>query len=215
MRRAVLALSGLLALTGCGAAEKRPLNDSEQMVQSVLGLLASDGKGVCTDDRTEGQALAIFREMTFAPRPSREELRWHAPLPLRPPVNVTGSQLRESELEREQLTIREPDVRKDALPSVDQMRLTGAARYQGKGVGVVEESVAIRTSWAPQGVASRWWPLNRVRRDCWPLFLISDPIRTRDTGFITVRTEHWGTLYALQKTGTQWRVVAEWSRWLY
>ena len=207
-------LSASVMLAGC-APSNRPPSDSEAIVQSVLALQASEGDAVCTDDRTNGDALAVFRQMTVAPRPSRTMLGWHSPKALRPSVAVSGKQLRGAEFDDDRLTIPEPEARRDMLSGIDQMRFTGAARYQARGTGVENGPVVIRPSLVPEGVTARWWPINRVRGDCWPLYLISDPVRTRDMAFVTVRAEHWGTLYALQKIGRGWRVVAEWSRWLY
>ncbi|HEX8485490.1 hypothetical protein [Sphingomonas sp.] len=201
-------------LVGCGSSE-RPLDDREKIVRSVLGLLVSTGKPVCTDDQTAGDALAEFREMALAPRASRADLRWHAPLPLRPDARVTTQDIKRSEFNNEKLEINEPGVRKDALPGLEQLQLDGAAQRLGKSVGTIKESVAVRRSWAPPGVVGRWWPLNRLRRDCWPRFEISDPVRDRELAFVSVRAEHWGTLYALRQTSGEWRVTAEWSRWLY
>lgn len=215
-RAAGVLLSAMLltAVTGC-APDKRALTDDERIVRAVLTLLAQDQRPVCVDDSTQGQALAVFREMQAAPRPARLELRWHGPLPLRPDIRVTTRALRDAEFRDQPLTIQEPGARKDALPGLDQLRFNGAAVRFGSQIGRAENAVDIRQTWVPAGVAARWWPINRIRRDCWPLFEISDPVRDRNVAFVTVRAEHWGTLYALQKTDRDWRIVAEWSRWLY
>ncbi|HEU0066664.1 MAG TPA: hypothetical protein VFQ57_05425 [Sphingomonas sp.] len=212
--RAALAALAALALTSCGGGQ-RPLDDSEKIVQSVLALLASTGRPVCTDDHTDDEALAVFREMTRAPRPSRAQLHWSSPLPLRPDVRVTGRDLRRAELGNREIEIREPVARTDGMPGLTQLYLDGAARRLMRKVGAAEEALPIRRSWLPRGVTARWWPLNRIRRDCWPLFAISNPVRDRRIAFVSVRAEHWGTLYALEPSGKTWRVVAEWSRWLY
>lgn len=204
----------LMAITGC-APDKRALTDDERIVGAVLTLLAQDRRSVCVDDSTQGQALAVFHEMQAAPRPARLELNWHRPLPLRPDIRVTTRALRDAEFEDQPLTIQEPGARTDLLPGLDQLRFDGAAARLGEQIGRAENAVDIRQAWVPAGVAARWWPINRMRRDCWPLFEISDPVRDRDMAFVTVRAEHWGTLYALQKTDRNWRIAAEWSRWLY
>lgn len=213
-RAGLLPLALLGGLAGC-RSEHRPLEDREKIVAAVLTLLASDGRPVCIDDQTDGHALAVFEQMMAAPRAARSSLRWHAPISLRPDARVTTRELRRAEFKDEKLVIREPDAREDALPGLAQLELNSAAVRLSGEVGHVEETVAIRQSWAPKGVAARWWALNRVRRDCWPLFEMSDPVRDRKSAFVTVRAEHWGTLYALNKAGDEWRIVAEWSRWLY
>lgn len=201
-------------LFGCSSPQ-RSLEDREKIVRAVLTLLTSTGKAVCIDDQTDGEALAVFREMMIAPRAARWDLRWHTPLPLRPDARNTTKDLKASEFDQKELEIREPGVREDALPGMDQLRLDGIAQRLSTPIGEVEESIAIRRSWVPANVSARWWPLNRLRKDCWPLFELSDSVRDRQTAFVTVRAEHWGTLYALEQTSSEWRVVAEWSRWLY
>ena len=81
--------------------------------------------------------------------------------------------------------------------------------------GTTDDSIAIRSAWTPPGVTARWWPSNRLRKSCQPLFSISNPVRDRDRAFVMVRAEHWGTIYAVQRQANRWNVVAEWSRWLY
>ncbi len=212
--RAGVAILMAAMLASCNGSTTQ-LNEDEQIVQAVLGLLASAGRPVCTDDQTEEQALAIYREMTLAPRPSRADLRWFPPTPLRPDTRVTTEDLRGVELGNDQIQIREPSPRRDALPGLTQFELDGAARRLIRSVGAVEETVSIRRAWTPAGVVARWWPLNRLRKSCWPLFSLSNPVRDRQAAFVTVRAEHWGTLYALRQVSGKWQVVAEWSRWLY
>lgn len=207
-------IAAALALGSCGTPQ-RPLDDREKIVRSVLTLLASTGQAVCTDDETTGEALAEFREMARAPRAARRDLRWHTPLPLRPDARVTTRDIKRSEFDDEKLVIEEPGVREDALPGLDQLQLDGAAQRIAGSVGAIEENVDLWRSWMPPGVVARWWPLNRIRRDCWPRFEISDPVRDRDLAFVSVRAEHWGTLYALKQSSGEWRITAEWSRWLY
>lgn len=212
-----LLLALLAGLAGCGD-KPRPLDDEEKMVRSVLSLLASTGKPVCTDDHTRENALAVYRQMTLAPRPARAQLHWYPPTPLRPDEQddeLDARTLRHAELDGERVAIREPKPRRDILPGLTQLELDGAAKRLIGPIGGVEDGVAVRRDWVPARVVPRWWPLNRIRHDCWPLFVLSDPVRDRQIGFITVRAEHWGTLYALRSQGSDWRVVAEWSRWLY
>lgn len=212
--RFALGVGGLIILAGCGSSE-RPLNDREQIVRSVLALLVSDGKPACTDDSTQENALAVFREMTQAPRAARAQLHWYPPQPLRPPIRVRTADLRGTELGQEQLEIQEPPVRTDPLPGFTQFQLGSAAKRLLVAEKNVEHEVELRRAWMPRGVQSRWWVANRMRKDCWPLYTVSNPVFDQQIGFVTLRAEHWGTTYAVQKLGGQWRVTAEWSRWLY
>lgn len=213
MRMGATVLMAAMLASCHGSATQ--LNDDEQIVQSVLGLLASTGRQVCTDDQTEEQALAIYREMTLAPRPSRADLRWFPPTPLWPDTRVTTAELRGVELGNDKIQINQPPPRRDALPGLTQLELDGAAHRLMRSVSAVNETVSIRRAWTPTGVVARWWPLNRLRKSCWPLFSLSNPVRDRQAAFVTVRAEHWGTLYALQQVSGKWQVVGEWSRWLY
>ena len=210
----LLTLSGFALLSGCSAP--RPLDPDEQVVRAVLQLLASDNHSVCVDDATEENALAVFRQMTLAPRPSRVDLRWFPPKPLRPDIHVTTDQIRAAELHDRRFEIPQPSMRADALPGMDQIELTGDARRAMMPYGSSEQSVAIRASWVPPRVSARWWVLNRVyRQACWPQFVLSNVTRHHGIAFVSVRAEHWGTLYALEPAGRDWRVTAEWSRWVY
>lgn len=211
--RPLLMMAFAGAVSGCNAAP-RPMLPSEQIVQAVLKHLTTGGD-VCIDDRTHGDALLVFREMTGAPKPSRDELHWSSPEPLRPNQRVATDAIKEAELENKQLHLAEPDIRTAKLDALSQRQLTGAARVLSRGIGVERESVRIRDSWTPIGVAARWWPINRVRMDCWPRYEISDPARLKGTAFVSVKAGHWGTLYALQRRNQEWQVIAEWSRWLY
>ena len=208
---ALLVLPILLAACSGGT---RPLGEDEQITRSVLELLASKGNRICLDDQTRENALWTYREMMQAPRASREQLRWYPPLPLWPGTQVQAGAFRKAELGSADLKIAEPEPRTDALDGLQQMALDSAARSLASQK-IDMESVAIRAAWAPRGVTTRWWPLNRIRKDCKPLFELSNPVRGRDIAFVTVRAEHWGTLYALRKQDGKWVPQAEWSRWLY
>lgn len=215
-RAAVIAMAilegGLLG--GC-TSPRQKLTDAEEIVREVLALQTVDNAAVCTDDVTHGDPLAVFREMTRAPRQSRAELGWHDATPLRPLEHVRQNRSWQPHLGGGDFAISEPEPRRDLLPGLDQMRLVTAARYQAKGIGLIKEQVVLRPSWTPKRVVARWWPINRIRQDCWPLYLISDIVRRDETAFVAVQAEHWGTLYALKKTNGKWAFDAEWSRWLY
>lgn len=209
-----VAVIAMAILAGC-TPPRQKLTESEEIVRDVLALQALDGGAICTDDVTHGDPLAVFREMTQAPRQSKAILGWHTPTPLHPLTQVRENRSWQPPLGGGDFAISEPEPRRDFLPGMDQMRLAWAARHLAKGVGVVREQVVLRPSWTPKHVVARWWPINRIRRDCWPLFLVSDIVRKNDTAFVTVQAEHWGTLYALKKNNGKWDLEAEWSRWLY
>lgn len=205
--------AAMMLLSACGGGT-RPLNEDEQITRAVLQLLASKGNRICLDDETRENALSIYREMMLAPRASRQQLRWYPPLPLWPGTKVQADAFRKAELGNASLTIAEPEPRIDALDGMQQMALDSAARSLATQK-IDTESVSVRPAWLPTGVTTRWWPLNRMRKDCKPLFELSNPMRGRDVAFVTVRAEHWGTLYALRKQDGKWLPQAEWSRWLY
>lgn len=214
-RGRAMALLALPALLSACTQPARPLDDAEQIVQSVLALQSVPKRPVCLDDSTEEPSLAVYREMIVAPRPARRQLKWYPPLPLDPEARVTTRALRKTELGDDRIRIEEPEPRRDFLPGLTQLELDGAARRMLRSPTATEQRVSIASGWTPPGVTARWWPLNRIRKDCWPLFAVSDPIRDRGLAFVTVRAEHWGVLYAVRKEGARWRPIAEWSRWLY
>jgi hypothetical protein len=213
-RYPLLVAAAFLGLTGC-TAQTRPLNDGEAITRTVLVLLASQGRTICVDDQTRDNALAVYREMMPAPRASRRQLRWYPPLPLWPVDNVAPGALRDAELGSATLRIAEPKPRTDALDGLQQMAFDNAARVSVQQTMGEGDSVAIDSAWTPPGVSVRWWPLNIFRKDCRPMFELSNPVRGREIAFVTVKAEHWATLYALRKIEGRWTPAAEWSRWLY
>ena len=213
--RRCTALIGLALLLASCASSGRPLTDDEKIVRATLALLASDGREVCTDDHTKNQALAVYREMMLAPGPARDDLHWYPPSPLRPDMRVPTKQIGDAQREGESVRITQPNVRNDPLPTLDQGPLDAAARHLALPLHENGAGLAIGSGWTPQRVHARWWPLNRLRGDCAPLFIVSDPVRDGDLAFVSARADHWGTLYALKPRGKDWAPVAEWSRWLY
>jgi len=207
-------VAGAITLSACGP-DTRAMDDNAKIVKATLSLLSSDGKPVCVDDATQDRPLVIFREMTAAPRPSRRPLRWYPPRPLRPePITQTDGGTDDA-IRNADIKLAEPSARLDPLPGLEQLQLRTAAWRLSTPVGDAEQPTDIRTAWLPKGVSARWWPLNRLRKDCDPRFIISHPVRGKDFAFIAVRADHWGTLYALKPEGSDWKPVAEWSRWLY
>jgi len=210
-RPAATALIALAMLSGCST---QPPSERERIAQSVLALLASNDRTVCVDSATKDDALKIFSEMARAPLAARDERHWYAPVPLRPDVHPPHRELAGSELVDRSQTLDQILPQSAQLPPLRQEQLDAAALRLAKATGD-EETVRIRSSWAPPRVTPRWWPVNRISHSCWPLFVVSDPVLDHRTAFVTVISEHLGALYALEKTGGRWTVVAEWSRWLY
>lgn len=202
-----------MLLSACDKAP-RPLNEDEQITRTVLELLASKGNRICLGDQTRENALITYREMIQAPLASRAQLRWYPATPLWPETEVQPGAIRKAELGKSPFTIVEPEPRTDALDGLQQMALDSAARALSSQT-IDTQSVPVRAAWVPRNVFARWWPLNRWRKDCKPLFEVSNPTRARTVAFVTVRAEHWGTTYALRKIDGKWQPHAEWSRWLY
>lgn len=201
------------ALAGCHGSP-RPLNDDEKIVRAALTLLSSAPQKICLDDETSENSLATFREMALAPRASRQELHWYPPTPLVPDArNIVPRTVSDKDWDKSRLS--EAPARTDPLPGLQQMMLNGAALRLSRGIVNAEHSVAISSAWTPSGVTSRWWPINRFRKDCVPRFAISNPLRQKNLAFVAVQANHWGALYAFKPVGDDWVPIAEWSRWLY
>jgi len=212
--RILRAFSWALPLFGgaCTRSAAMPRDDGERIVQATLRLLTSDGKPICIDDRTTGRPLAIYATMRMAPLPSGQPLAWHTPGPLRPPVELSNTQLYHDSLGSESAHLRDPDNGGASLPWMLQRRLDETATVQARAG--VDESVMISSRWAP-GVRARWWPVNRLSRHCSPTYTLSNPTWSASTGYITVMTEHWGATYGLDRGPTGWRPVGQWTNWLY
>lgn len=206
-----------LGLSGCGAGASAPLDDDAQIVRAVLGVLTSDGRGICVDRKTRGQPLAVFRTMNEAPKASRVPLGWRPPGPLRPPVDPSAKAIWQQEMhrkpEQETLRLREPGNRGSAdLPPLEQMRLNGRATALAKAPS---ETVTIADGWNVPHVTARWAPRNWLSGACDPRYVLTNPVHAADMAFVTVTAGHWGTTYALEKAAGQWRPAAQWSTWLY
>lgn len=207
---------GLLAalVTGCSSSAPT-LNDSEKIVRSVLAFLTSDGSRICVDQRTRENPLAVYREMALAPLPARQMLGWSAPRPLWPEAELKSAAFVRSEIAGEKISLAQPSFQAARFPGQQQMIFDGAAMRLVRGAAQDQNDVSIDSSWAPHGVSPRWWVANRFRSDCSPHYTISNVLRGREMAFVTVHSEHWGTLYAVVPQKGQWKIAAEWSRWLY
>jgi hypothetical protein len=203
---------GALALAGCA---QRPLDDDGKIVRATLALLVTGRPAgeadLCIDNRTRGEPLAIFRTMRAAS--IDHDLRWHQPTPLHAIPRVTGRALFEDAIGKNNLRIQEPPTVGAVLPATDQRRLDTAATT----LSILGESnnVSFGADAAATGAAPRWWLLNRLHSGCERTYVLSRIVRNADTGFVTVSADHWATTYAVGRAGGDWRVTAQWDRWLY
>lgn len=208
-----LVLLAAVVLSGCSDADV-PLTPAEKIVRATLSLLAADGKSVCVDTATKGQTLFAFRQMMRAPRPSRTELGWHVPLPLRPPPALNDQQIYRGQLTGRRSRLESPDEGAATLPTTDQIRFNGVARQFAQQIDSTP-GVTINRRWTPANVTARFWLLNRIQRGCQPNYILSSPIFDSQLGFIAVAADHWATIYALERRGSEWVPTARWSSWLY
>ncbi len=198
-------------LAGCTPA---PVAGDAGIVRAVLALLQSGraptAPGLCVDARPRGTALAIFRTMRMTTEP--DERPWRSPAPLGAAPRVQGRQLFDDAVGRDRLRIREPETSAPALPRDMQVRLDAAART----LSLADRSTdyAMNDDLAPPGMAVRWWLLNRFL-GCERTFVLSRIARDDAIGFVTVTADHWGTTYAVERRGQDWRVIAQWDKWLY
>lgn len=204
----------LLILSACSSAAREP-TEGEKIVSSVLGFLSSRGQTLCLDDETQDKSLAVFKEMALAPRPSREQLHWFTPSPLVPDEGNRVQNLAIRRINDAPKPLVEPGHQIDQLAPLMAYTINSEAKRFALGPGAREESVKITKPLLPNNAVARWWPINRFKKDCSPLFVISHPIYARNLAFVTVRADHWGTTYALQREGKAWLPIGEWSRWLY
>lgn len=200
-----------LVLPGCDAT---PIDDDGRIVRATLALLANGRTGdgpLCVDDRTRGEPLAIYR--TMRAQAAKGDRHWRHPAPLRALGPVSQRALFEDAIDRNRLRIAEPRSTAAALPATEQRRLDAAAT----SLALVSKSdaVTIGDAEAVPGVSARWWLLNRFRAGCERRYLLSRVVRSGDTGFVTVTADHWGTTYAVERSGGTWRVTAQWNSWLY
>lgn len=206
-----LALAALVG--GCTGTARAPSSNAERLVRATLQTLASDNRRICVDNRTSGKPLAIFATMTAAPTPVPRVLKWHAVAPLGTGMTMTNTQIYRDTFDRPATRLAEPDNGTRPLGLVEQGKLNAAARtlaLTGEPI-----TVDLGSGFDVAGVDARWWPLLRVSPKCPVVFTLSDPVLAGDIGYITVRSGHWGTTYALQPRAGSWVAVAQWSNWLY
>jgi hypothetical protein len=209
--RVIILCLGLLA-SGCASETQTP-SEPAKVIETLLGVLSSDGRRVCVDAKTQGKPLAVFSTMIVAPRPSRRPLQWQIPKPLRPPGPLSNRELYEDEFARARILLEKPVNARDVLPPEQQLQLNSVARTLA-AVGDVER-VSIANSPKRPLIVARWWLANRVRPLCVPNFTISNPVVAREIAFVSVTGGHWGTTYAFRKRGDRWAPHAQWTTWLY
>ena len=210
LRASCVALLALLA--ACSRSPEVPVTDGQKIVQETLRLLTSDGIPICVDNRTKGASLAIYAAMQVAPSPSRRPLVWHRPAILRPSDDLSNVELLRDSMGSETAHLRDPMTSTVTLPWAAQHRLDAAAILLEHDSS--NKTVTISPAWAP-GVKARWWPINRLSRNCSPTYTFSNPTWSATTGFITVMTGHSGTIYAFDRGPGGWQPAGQWTNWLY
>lgn len=212
--RRLLAAAIVVAATMAGRAP-RPLDDDGRIVRATLAMLASEraatASPLCIDDRTRGEPLAIFR--TMRGKAIGHDLRWRHPAPLHAAPTVSNRALFEDAIGRDRLRIEEPQSTGAALPAAAQRRLDTAATRLAMVGG--STAVTFGAAAAVPGAIPRWWLWNRVRSECARTYVLSRIVRDANTAFVTVTADHWGTTYAVERSGADWRVGAQWDNWLY
>lgn len=184
------------------------LSPDQQILRSVLQGLSAGGYSLCVDNRAEGGALQLWRASMVIARVAGHSLGWQRPVPLRPPTDMPAPQPKGWE----QVAAIKPLLQQARLPHQDLVALDAAANrlaQQPDNSG----PMILRSHWMPTSVTSRWWPFNRVA-DCEP-YRLSAPHRAGSLAFVQVQSNHWGTVYALRRVGTEWRVFAQAAPWLY
>ncbi|HVF95533.1 MAG TPA: hypothetical protein VM900_14575 [Sphingomonas sp.] len=205
----------LLALIAPVACAPAALDDDGRIVRATLRVLVRDrpatAPALCIDNRTRGEPLAIFRTMRASG--NEHELRWRHPAALHAATPVTQRALFEDAIGRNRLRIVEPQSTGATLSAADQRKFDTAATalaIMGKS-----DSVALDTGMAVPGASPRWWLLNRIHTGCDRVHVLSKIVRDAQIGFVTVSADHWGTTYAVERNGADWRVTAQWNSWLY
>ena len=192
----------------------RSLSDDEKIVRATLALLASDGKPVCVERETMGSPLAIWQVATAGKLQKISGLAWFPPKPFRPPNQPSLDALRTSALTGQHGNLAEPGQRRDKLPAAVQADVQAKAAALAPS-DVALRRVAIRPDWVPAGVIPRWWPEGSAQKGCDAQYVLSGVKANAHAGFVSVRVDHWGTVFALTPHGDDWRPIAQWGAWLY
>jgi hypothetical protein len=211
LHMACLALC-LPALAAC-QEHVQPQTPGERIVFSTLKLLAADGRHICVDKATAGPPLAVFRT-TMRNRPAGlEPPNWYVPTPLRPPAALTSSELLRSTQADSNVHIAQPANSSSVLALADQDALNRSAwQLSGENASAAVSNI---NAWGIKDVAPNYWWLNRISWRCAPNYQLSNPVADQNSAFITVIADHWATIYAFNRHGTDWIPVAQWSNWIY
>jgi hypothetical protein len=212
LMRLALLPSLSLGAAACSVPAHVPQNDEEKLVQATLAMLSGRGEPVCVDADTIGRPLSVFRTITSNPPPGAAPPAWHLPERFSPPAALTQAELfrgaqTEGAVHIDQPTNGTPVVAKPAQAMLDRAAWLLSSQE-------ADRAVTIAPAWLP-GIKARWWLRNRVSRHCSPTYHISNPVRARNIGFVTVTGDHWGTTYAFKRDGAGWVAGAQWSNWLY
>lgn len=202
----------VLGLAACTASHATPQDDEEKLVQATLRMLSGRGEPLCVDATTVGQPLSVFRTLTTNPPPGAAPPVWFLPARFGPPVGPSGADLVRSAQAEGTVHIDQPTNSTLPVATPAQAMLDRAASRLA--VEEADRTVTITPSWQP-GIKARWWPRNRISRHCSPTYHISNPVRARDIGFVSVTGDHWGTTYAFKRSGADWVARAQWTNWLY
>jgi hypothetical protein len=197
---------------GC-ASNGDSSDDARGAAAAVIAAMTSGGRDrICIDNRTRGEPLAIFRSMTVAPDPARRPLTWQAPNRFGAAQDLSAAQLIDAEFAGNVPVLAEPPLRDAALGIEDQLQINALARQLATRT---TSSVSLGGLTVPANASVRWWPFNRLSRSCDKTYRLTDPVVIRDVAFVSVTSGHWGTTFAVRRTGGQWQPWAQWSDWLY
>jgi hypothetical protein len=201
-----------LGATSCDTPNQIPQSDEEKLVQATLTMLSGRGQPVCVDATTIGRPLSVFRAIASNPPPGTAAPAWYLPERFRPPAGLSGGDLYRGAQADGAVHIDQPTngtlvVSKPAQAMLDRAAWLLSAQE-------ADRAVTIAPSWLP-GIKARWWLRNRVSQHCSPTYHISNPVRARDIGFVSVTGDHWGTTYAFKRKGADWVARSQWSNWLY
>ncbi|MDB5581812.1 MAG: hypothetical protein JWR80_6988 [Bradyrhizobium sp.] len=199
-------------LAACSVPDKAPRDDEEKLVQAALGMLNGKGEPVCVDATTVGGPLSVFRSIASNPPPGAAPPAWFLPTGFSPTAALSAADLYRGARADGAVHIDQPTNGTSVVSMPAQAMLDRAAWLLS--AQDADRRITIAPSWQP-GIKARWWLRNRVSRHCSPNYQISNPVRARDIGFVTVTADHWATTYAFKRSGSGWAARAQWSNWIY
>lgn len=198
----------VVASVSLACCESKTAGDGEQIVAAVAQTLAGDAQKICVDQRTQGDALAIWPDLQRLLRGAAGAPGWSAPTPLIPPANVkytadTGG--------GPQVRVTEPKPVAAPLPRALVQRIQTAATRLA--MTERDDNVVIVPD-LPR-VSSRLWLLDRLQPKCAYSYRLSHPAQLGGIAFVAADANHWGTIYALERAPGGWRPVARLTPWMY